>query len=93
LLSSFLLAQIAKLSQTAEHLTPTSLNRQPTKDVEPAFVGTSRAVQAQDNPVKGDRSKSTFMEDGEVPVQFRALLKDCKSTMLSGYEILERIDH
>jgi endonuclease G len=63
--------------QTAEHLTPTSLNRQPIPNSDPRTAGTSQAVIIPEKSNKGDRSKSTFMEDAEVPPMFRGLLKDC----------------
>lgn len=59
-----------RISQTAEHLTLSSLGKSP---VEPA----------PGDGESGDRGKSTFQEDESLPVPFRAKLQDY---FRSGYD-------
>lgn len=58
------------MDQTAEHLTAATLGR-------------SRSAANANSAETGDRSKSTFAEDQEVPAFFRATLKDY---FRSGYD-------
>jgi endonuclease G len=61
-------------------LTAASLSRTPpasAPNANPVPLETARAADTQP-VVKGDRSKSVFMEDGDVPEFFRARLQDCK---------------
>lgn len=61
--------------QTAEHLTAENLGKVPV--AAPATGAGAPLVPATKE--KGDRSRSQFMEDPDVPAMFRAQLKDCKS--------------
>lgn len=66
---------------TAEHLTAASLSRTPpasAPNATPIPLETARAADTSPVVIKGDRSKSTFMEDGDIPELFRARLQDCK---------------
>jgi endonuclease G len=62
--------------QTAEHLTAQSLSRTPPPSAPGAHPVPLETARAADT-VKADRSKSTFMEDNEIPEVFRAKLNDC----------------
>ncbi|EIW67252.1 hypothetical protein TREMEDRAFT_69745 [Tremella mesenterica DSM 1558] len=71
---------------TAEHLTAASLAKTPPPNlnVSPVPLETARAADTQPGPVvKGDRSKSVFMEDVGIPEMFRAKLSDY---LKSGYD-------
>lgn len=68
--------------QTAEHLTAQSLARAP-PNANPVPLEAARAADTAP-VVKGDRSKSTFMEDAGVPELFRAKLQDCEFTVDSA---------
>ncbi|KAI9637460.1 uncharacterized protein MKK02DRAFT_23974 [Dioszegia hungarica] len=70
---------------TAEHLTAASLSRTApasAPNANPIPLETARAADTAP-VVKGDRSKSTFMEDADVPEAFRARLQDY---FKSGYD-------
>lgn len=70
--------------QTAEHLTAASLARTPPAskpNASPVPLEDARKADTSPAPpavVKGDRSKSTFMEDEAIPEAFRAKLQDCE---------------
>ncbi|WRT68415.1 uncharacterized protein IL334_005391 [Kwoniella shivajii] len=76
---------------TAEHLTATSLARSPppsAPNTQPVPLEQARNADTSGNGsgkvvTKGDRSKSTFMEDDGVPEMFRAKLQDY---FKSGYD-------
>lgn len=72
---------------TAEHLTATSLSRIPppsAANTAPVPLESARGADTSQRPVvKGDRSKSVFMEDEVVPDIFRAKLQDY---FKSGYD-------
>ncbi|KAK4688590.1 hypothetical protein P7C73_g1523, partial [Tremellales sp. Uapishka_1] len=74
-------------SWTAEHLTAASLARTPTptSTTPPVPLEAARAADTSAQPIstKGDRSKSTFMEDDTIPEMFRARLADY---FRSGYD-------
>jgi hypothetical protein len=79
--------------QTAEHLTLASLGKSPVApstsprplpgagalQTGPALIAQPAGSVAVDpgKPGKGDRGKSQFSEDQDVPALFRAQLKDC----------------
>ncbi|KAJ9103996.1 hypothetical protein QFC21_002459 [Naganishia friedmannii] len=66
--------------ETAEHLTAENLGKGPAAPVPPASSNSSAAVPGKE---KGDRSRSQFKEDEDVPAMFRAQLKDY---FRSGYD-------
>ena len=74
--------------QTAEHLTATSLSRIPppsAANTAPVPLESARGADTSQRPVvKGDRSKSVFMEDEVVPDIFRAKLQDCACALLAA---------
>ena len=69
---------------TAEHLTAASLARTPPASSSSQSIPLADARAADTSPTpgaRGDRTKSTFMEDEEVPEPFRAKLQDCVSRL------------
>jgi hypothetical protein len=85
---------VDRSSQTAEHLTLASLGKSPaaaralpgagassSSPTGPALITQPTAAVTVDSgkASKGDRGKSQFAEDEDVPAAFRAQLKDCAS--------------
>lgn len=61
-------------TQTAEHLTAENLGKAPV----PAASSVAATTLPPQTKEKGDRSRSQFIEDPDVPAMFRAQLKDCE---------------
>lgn len=61
-------------TQTAEHLTAENLGKTPV----PAASSVAATTLPPQTKEKGDRSRSQFIEDPDVPAMFRAQLKDCE---------------